>query len=352
MSDVDGLVVLRQAQDDNASSDFDKLRMTKKKLAQWEGGGMTAEDKKENEWPVKSVFVELDYVLSKKGGAVLVDTRSEDDYLKGHIPGAISLGRQKLKAALLLRDTLVRMRPLRELEKILGSKGIARESEIILYGVKSDFYAAVVYWILDVLGFPEIRFFNDGIAGAAASGVELETAVNTLAPVKLKAAINESLAVTTERVYENLTSQKALLMDVRTPGEHSGGDPRALRGGRIPGSINIHVEDNLANPKSRTLKPVNELKELYKNLDPDREVIIYCQLATRAAYTYVILKALGFKKAASYDDSWIIWGNRIDLPVERVSWFNRRTFKFISGTKMMLSLLVVIAKGSILKLFR
>ena len=313
---------------------------------------MTEEDKKENEWPVEGVFVDLDYVLSKKGVAIVVDTRSKEDYLKGHIPGAISLGKPKLKAALLLRDTLVRMRPLRKLEKFLGSKGIARESEIILYGVKSDFYTAVVYWILDVLGFREIRFFNDGIAGAVASGVELETAVNSLAPVKLKASIDKSLAVTTNQVYENLTSQKAVFVDVRTPGEHSGGDPRALRGGRIPGSINIHVEDNLTDSKSRTLKPVNELKELYKNLDPNREVIIYCQLATRATYTYVILKALGFKKAASYDDSWIIWGNRIDLPVERISWFNRRTFKFVSGTKMMLSILAVIVKGSILKLFK
>ena len=309
-------------------------------------------DKKENDWPVEGVFVDLDYVLSKKGGAIVVDTRSEESYLKGHIPGAISLGRQKLNAGNLLRDTMSRMRSVRELEKILGLKGIARESEIILYGAKSDYYASVVYWILDVLTFPEIRFFNDGIADAVAASVELETTVNTLSPVKLKASIDNSLVATTSQVYKNLTSKEALLMDVRTPAEHSGGDPWALRGGRIPGAINIHVEDNLSDSKLRNIKPVNELMELYKNIDPNREVILYCQTATRASYTYTILKALGFKKVASYDDSWIIWGNRMDLPVERPHWFTRRTFKFIRGTMVRLSVLGVIVKGLILKPFK
>ena len=309
-------------------------------------------DKKENEWPVKGVFVDLDYVLSKKGSAIVVDTRSEERYLKGHIPGAVSLGRKKLKAGDVLRDPMLRMRSVRELEKILGSKGITPENEIILYGDKSDFYATVVYWILDVLGFPEIRFFNDGIAGAVASSVELETTANSLAPVKLKASIDDSLVATTSQVYENLTSKEALLMDVRTPGENSGGDPRALRGGRIPDSILMHVEDNLTNSKSRNIKPVNELVELYAELDPNRKVIVYCQLATRATYTYVILKALGFKKVVNYDDSWIIWGNRMDLPVERAHWFTSRTFRFISGTKMRFLVVGVILKGLILKPFK
>ncbi|MFQ5433210.1 MAG: sulfurtransferase, partial [Nitrospinota bacterium] len=243
---------------------------------------MSTKEENETEWPNGKVFVDLDYVLSKKGNAIVVDTRAEEIYLKGHIPGAISLGKHKLRAGLLLRDALVRMRRVGELEKILGSKGMSSESEIILYGDKSDFFTTVVYWILDVLGYSEIRFFNDGIAGAIASGVELETTVNSLAPVKLRASIDNSFVATTTQVYENLTSKKAVLMDVRTPGEHSGGDPRALRGGRIPGSIHIHVEDNLTDSKSRNLKPVNELKKLYENLDPNREVIIYCQLATRA----------------------------------------------------------------------
>ncbi len=326
--------------------------MTRKHLTRWEESAVMA-DKKENGWPVEGVFVDLDYVLSKKGSAIVVDTRPEEDYLKGHIPGAISLGRQKLKAGLLLRDTMVMMRPLGELEEILGSKGIARESEIILYGEKSDFYATVVYWILDVLGFREIRFFNDGIDGAAASGVELETTVNALAPVKLKASLDDSLVATTDKVYKNLTSKEAVVLDVRTGGEHSGGDVRgALRGGRIPGSIHIHVEDNLTDPKARNLRPVNELKELYKNLDPNREVILYCYVATRTTYTYVILKALGFKKVVNYDESWIIWGSRLDLPVEGKSWLNRKTFKFISGIQMLLTILGVIVKGLILKPFK
>ena len=304
------------------------------------------------DWPIEGVFVDLDYVLSKNSSAILVDTRPEERYLKGHIPGAISLGWEKINAVNLLRDTLGRMKPARELEKILGSKGISKESEIILYGVKSDFNATGVYWILDVLGFSEIRFFNDGIAGAVASGIELETAVNSLAPVKLKASVNGSLVATTSQVYKNLTSKEALLMDVRTPAENSGGDPWALRGGRIPGAISIHVEDNMADSKLRNLKPVNELMELYKNFDPNREVILYCQTATRAAYTYTILKALGFNKVANYDDSWIIWGNRMDLPVERAHWFTSRTFKFIRGTKMRLLVLGVIVKGLILKPFK
>ena len=278
------------------------------------------------EWPVEGIFVDLDYVLSKKGSAILVDTRSEENYLKGHLPGAISLGMQKFQACDVLRDQMARIRSVSELEEILGSKGIARDSEIILYGDKSDFCTTVVYWIFDVLGFPKVRFFNDGINGAFASSVELETSVNSLAPTELNALMDNSLVATTDKVYQNVTSKEALLMDVRSPGEHNGKPPKALRGGRIPGSINIHVEDNLADSRLRTIKPVNELMELYKNLDLDREVIIYCMTATRAAYTYTILKALGFKKVKKYDDSWIIWGGRMDLPIEKGNWITSSFF--------------------------
>ncbi|MEE8484898.1 MAG: rhodanese-like domain-containing protein [Nitrospinota bacterium] len=302
-------------------------------------------------WPVSNVFVDFKYVLDNmdEDNVILVDTRSEEDYLKGHIPGAICLGEGKIDAAFVFGDDLIRTRPAEELIKILGSKGISPKSEIIIYGGKSDPHASVIYWILDVLSFPEIRFYNDGIDDAVNGGVELETGMHgmhTMPSVTFTATKNTELIATTDRVFENLTSKNAQLVDSRSEGENKGTDARALRGGKIPGAIHIHVQDNWVDAKSKELKPVEELKKLYSVLDPDREIICYCYIGIRSTYNYIVLKALGFKKIRNYDESWIIWGNRIDLPVENRSWFDSGSFKFLfKGMRMFDGVLGVIKEG-------
>jgi thiosulfate/3-mercaptopyruvate sulfurtransferase len=118
--------------------------------------------------------------------------------------------------------------------------------------------------------------------------------------------------------------------------EYLGEDVRALRGGHIPGAINIPYETNWVDPDTprklarrqvdnkdgMDLRPREALEAIYANLDRDRETIVYCQSGVRASETATVLKQLGFRNVRVYDSSWLGWGNTFDAPAENESYFN------------------------------
>ena len=282
------------------------------------------------------VFVDTDYVQKQKdqAGVVLIDTRSEGDYKKGHIPGAINLGGKG--AAKELRDVDARILAVKKYEEILGKAGIGREDEIITYGTKGDTGPTVAFWILEYLGAPKAKVYHGGYDDWTAAKQPITNEERKLAAKVFGAKPRPELLATTDYVKANLKNPKVQILDVRTKKEYSGDDIRALRGGHIAGSINISYEEAWADPEAAkkfaekkapnrdgmALKDPTALKELYKGLDPKKEIVALCQTGTRSTQTYAVLRELGFQKVRNYDDSWIVWGSDRNLPVENVSYFD------------------------------
>src|SRR5437763_9030946 len=133
-----------------------------------------------------------------------------------------------------------------------------------------------------------------------------------------------------------LNNPHVQIVDARTPKEFAGEDIRAIRGGHIPGAINIPYEQNWVDPETSTklarkqvtsnagmsLKSVDDLKRLYSKLDPGKETIVYCQSGVRASETAGVLQHLGFSNVKVYDSSWLGYGNTLDAPAENVTFFN------------------------------
>lgn len=282
------------------------------------------------------VFVDTDYVQKQKGqaGVVLIDTRSEDDYKKGHIPGAINLGGKG--AAVVLRDVDARILAVKKYEEILGKAGIGREDEVIVYGTKGDTGPTVAFWILEYLGAPKAKVYHGGYDDWTAAKQPVTNEERKLAAKAFSAKPRLELLATTDYVKANLKNPKVQILDVRTKKEYSGDDIRALRGGHLAGSTNIPYEEAWVDPEASkkfaekkvpnrdgmALKDPGALKELYKGLDPKKEIVALCQTGTRSTQTYAVLRDLGFQKVRNYDDSWIVWGSDRNLPVENVSYFD------------------------------
>lgn len=282
------------------------------------------------------VIVDTAYVAKQKdkAGVVLLDVRAERAYKEGHIPGAINLGAKPAAAA--LRDVNARVLPLKTLEKILGEAGISRDQEIIVYGPKGDISMTVPFWILEYLGAENVRAYWGGIDDWKAAKNPVTAEARKLPAAKFVAKVREDRYASTEYVKANLKNANVQIVDARTPKEFSGDDIRALRGGHIPGAIPIPFEQNWVDPEAAkklaegkvttrdgmALKDAAAVREIYKGLDPKKEVVAYCQTGTRSTLTYVVLRSLGFEKIRNYDDSWIVWGSRPDLPVESVTYFD------------------------------
>ena len=65
----------------------------------------------------------------------------------------------------------------------------------------------------------------------------------------LKLEINPTAAVSTKEMVSRLNNPDVQIIDARTPQEFTGEDVRAIRGGHIPGAINIPYEQNWVDPE-------------------------------------------------------------------------------------------------------
>jgi thiosulfate/3-mercaptopyruvate sulfurtransferase len=279
-------------------------------------------------------IVDLDYVRQAVNrGALLWDARDEDAFAKGHIPGAVNLG----DPTFTLRDTLTEdYLPTAEIEKALGSAGLDPAREIIVYGdrgLPSVYFAQLT---LRHFGAANARVFHDGIDAWRAAGLALATKPVKPKPVAIRLAVQPGVIVPTRDVVAALKRSDVQILDVRTVKEFKGEDIRAIRGGHIPGAINIPFEQNWIDPDARaklragkvkdssgmSLKPRAELLKLYEKLDPAKEVIVYCQSGNRAAQSAAVLGDLGYRNIKVFDSSWLGYASWLSAPAEDEVWTN------------------------------
>jgi len=201
---------------------------------------------------VADLVVDSRFVNDKLGkpGWVMLDVRSGEEYRGGHIPGSINLGNV---AANVLRDPTHRAYTIiPAIEKSLGDAGIGDDKNIVVYGNAADVYDnAVTFWILEFLGCnsPQlsctVHYYDGGIEQWEAYGGKLAAEGSSLPKTQFKAHVVASRLATSEEVLRVAKRQaKADLIDARTEAEYHGSDIRSLRGGHIPGAVNIKVQKN------------------------------------------------------------------------------------------------------------
>lgn len=279
-------------------------------------------------------IVDTQYVADAvERGAILWDVRSERDYERGHIPGAVNLG----AAGWVLRDeNREDYLPTAEIEKILGDAGVDLNKEIIAYSNKGDPSAYFGLVTIRHFGGKAGRVYHGGLDDWIAAGLPIRTEPTRLAPVTLKLKQTPGVTVTTDEVISKLNQSSVQILDVRTEAEHKGEDIRAIRGGHIRGATHIPYEKNWLDPETpaklaarkvtsrdgMALKSLDALKALYAKLDPNKETIVYCQSGVRASQTATVLRDLGFKDVKVYDSSWLGYAGRLDAPAENVTFAN------------------------------
>src|SRR5262245_63015077 len=179
--------------------------------------------------------------------AVVWDVRGADAYAQGHIAGAISIG----DAARVLRDDNTEdFITIDRIEKILGAAGLDPTREIIVYGSRGTWNPYFGLYTLQYFGGSNVRVYHDGIEDWAAAGRTISRDASQLLPIALKLQINPTAAVTTKEMVARLNNPDVQIVDVRTPREFIGEDIRAIRGGHVPGAINIPYERNWIDPEN------------------------------------------------------------------------------------------------------
>lgn len=244
-------------------------------------------------------------------------------YEIGHIAGAVKLDWNVDVQNPLSRDFVDQA----SFEKLLGSWGISNDTTIVLYGDRSNWYAAYAFWLFTQYGHKNLKILNGGRTKWEAEGRSYTKEVPHYPPTAYQAQpADESIRAFRDQVLAGLNDPNRQLIDIRSPQEYSGEllhmvrypQEGAQRGGHIPGALNVPW--STAANIDGTFKSANELREIYegKGIKPENEVITYCRIGERSAHTWFALtQLLGYPNVRNYDGSWTEWGSLVRSPIER-----------------------------------
>ncbi len=270
-------------------------------------------------------LVSTDWLAEHLGADGLVVLESDEDvllYETGHIPGSLKLDWHTDLNDPLTRDYVDGAR----FAEVMGERGISRESTVVIYGDKNNWWAAYALWVMTLFGHPDVRLLDGGRSAWVAEGREMTTDLPTVTPATYPVVERDDRSV---RAFQDdvLAHLGRPLVDVRSPGEFSGEllhmpdypQEGAMRGGHIPGAKSVPWA-RAANDDG-TFKSRAELEAIYQEeqgLSPQDDVVAYCRIGERSSHTWFVLThLLGFDAVRNYDGSWTEWGNSVRVPVER-----------------------------------
>src|ERR687894_277956 len=206
-----------------------------------------------------------------------VDYNPDSSYRLGHIPGAVLFDWKQDLNDPNKKDIISK----EGCEDLLQRMGVNNDTTLILYGDYKNWFAAFAFWVFKYYGFNDVRLIN----GARKKWFEVR------GPEEYSGTI-------------------------LVPPEYASEQPQ--RGGHIPGAINIPW--NLAVNEDGTFKSAEEIQKIYASMDvtQNKEIITYCRIGERSAYTWFVLKyLLGYPNVKNYEGSWAEWGRTVGNPIEK-----------------------------------
>ena len=284
-------------------------------------------------------LVTTEWLAGHLGEAGLVVVESDEDvllYETGHVPGAVKVDWHTELNDQVTRDYLDGA----AFAALMDAKGITRDSTVVVYGDKNNWWAAYALWVFSLFGHPDVRLLDGGRGLWAAQGRDLVTDPAVVAapapgagyPVVERVdaplrAFRDQVLAFLPRLAAGGPGRGAGLVDVRSPQEYTGERTHmpeypqegALRGGHIPGAVSVPWARAAA--EDGTFKARADLEAIYageQGLSPHDEVIAYCRIGERSSHTWFVLHhLLGYPNVRNYDGSWTEWGNAVGVPITR-----------------------------------
>jgi thiosulfate/3-mercaptopyruvate sulfurtransferase len=254
----------------------------------------------------------------------LVVVESDEDvllYETGHIPGAVKIDWHTDLNDPVVRDYIDGA----AFAALMGRHGIRRDTTIVLYGDKSNWWAAYALWVFTLFGHADVRLLDGGRDLWVAEGRPMTTDRPSREPVEYPVVERDDSGIRAfkEDVLEHFGKP---LIDVRSPEEYSGErthmpaypDEGALRGGHIPSARSVPWA-RAANDDG-TFRGSGELERIYRDdaaIGDSDDVVAYCRIGERSSHTWFVLThLLGIPRVRNYDGSWTEWGSAVRVPIQ------------------------------------
>ncbi len=276
--------------------------------------------------PQPGMLVSSDWLAQNinRGDLVIVHVASDRAvYDRGHIPGAHFVALADVCGQRCgLPDEVPSVA---QLAQVVARLGLEKRDHMIVYDEQEGLMAARFYVAMDYIGLGEQTSMLDG------QFRRWQADNRPLSTDKVRAGESDIVPTVRPQVVLTLEAQKdavALARETprcawqwwtRGPEEFTGqraGDG-IQRPGHIPGAINVPWTSNIRSLANPVLLSMEELRRLYaqNGVMPEDFTVTYCRTGTQAAFSYFVLKYLGYN-VTLYNGSYWQWSRAAELPVE------------------------------------
>ncbi len=255
----------------------------------------------------------------------IVDTRDPEEFVKGHISGAVNI--RDFFTYLAMSDEAGYEAFCDHFTQLLSAAGIDGNKQVVVYEEKlnNGFGQSCRGWlILQALGHTNAKVLDGGYHVWRSIGKPVSTKASQPTPADFQAdkAAIDKVFVDKHEMLRALDDHDIKILDIRDQDEWEGlssspyGIDFAPRKGRLSRSVWLQW-DKLMEASARYLPTeyiVSTMRQL--GIRPNDTIYIYCFKGARASNTYVALKDAGFNNVKVYFGSWNEWSRDNALPAE------------------------------------
>lgn len=247
----------------------------------------------------------------------VVDLSPGELFTQHHVPGAVHLPYGEIVSS---HPPVAGLLPERDqLERVLAAAGIGPQTRVVALDAEGGGAAGRLLWTLEAHGHSAVSILNGGLHAWVGEGFATESGTAPApTPGALQLPAPQARIADAEYIMAHLGDADFVALDARSAEEYSGAAVRAARGGHIPGAVHYEWTRGMDRANNLRLRPPDELRAEIAALGitPEREIVTYCHTHHRSAFSYAMLRILGYERVRGYPGSWSDWGNRSDTPIE------------------------------------
>jgi thiosulfate/3-mercaptopyruvate sulfurtransferase len=264
--------------------------------------------------PKEQLLVSFDALERRLGSPDLrlIDSRTKEEYDKGHIPGALWVDSKKAES---LAKQPNAFSDSKIWEEWIASLGIDSEMEVLIYDGSRQLDAARLWWLLSYLGVDRVGLIDGNFTLWSSEKRPVSTDPVKVDPRPYPVKLRDDRHATKLDVLFSIKNGNAQVIDARSVSEHTGAEKKSKRGGRVPESCHLEwttlvdkngrfIDDSALQGKLSTL-----------GVKPGQALITHCQGGGRASVDAFALERLGYP-TRNYYLGWSDWGNDEDTPIE------------------------------------
>lgn len=228
-------------------------------------------------------------------------------YLVDHIPNAIYVDLEKdMSSSITVHGGRHPLPKLDEFIAKLEAIGIDETMTVVAYDDQGTAMASRLWWLLKYLGHKDVYVLDSSYSTWKNLGFETSTQVPYLHPKQFTMALNEEMLCTMEDVKMAIGKESVVLIDSRDQLRFLGiEEPIDKKAGHIPTAKNYFWKECL--DENGDWKGREEQAMRFKEINADKDVIVYCGSGVTACPNVLSLQSLGYKNVKLYLGSWSDW---------------------------------------------